>query len=481
MARTSNHHPASSLGSRRGRRLANVRSEFAATKANSNEPRVARNHRGWPHALTAIVVAVLAAAPFARAIAYPFLDWDDGLNFVENHGFRGLGAQELEWMWSTFHAGHYMPMTWMSCALDFAGAGLDPARFHATNIALHAVTAALLYLAVVELFERCGATASPARLRFAAAAGALFFAVHPLRVESVVWATERRDVLSGAFLALCVFLWLRSHRRNARRTPLLAFSVASFAASLLSKSSGMAFPFALLAIDTWLLPRVERGGTWSSWVEKLPYFALAAAAAVIAGFSQHLGAHSLTSLGELSALDRAAISSHALCSYWFDSLLPLGLSAFHELPQPFDPTPMRYGAAFAFLAVTTGVLFVRRNRSRAWSAAWTTWFVFGVLVAPVIGLVHVGQQIAADRYTYLPSFACAGGFAALCLWPRTRVLALVPALLLAALSCAAWHQTHSWRSTEALFLRVVEVEPSSYFGHHKLGTLAYLRGDFDEA
>jgi tetratricopeptide (TPR) repeat protein len=435
----------------------------------------------WSGVVVALGVAVFAAAPFARAIAFPFLGWDDDFNLVRNPGIRGFGSDELRWMWSTLHAGHFMPLTWMSCALDFAVAGLDPAQFHATNVVLHAVTALVLYLAIVELLERSRGAREPTRARFAAAVGALFFAVHPLRVESVAWATERRDVLSGAFAALSIWAWLRSLRPHASRAGPYLLSIASFAASLLSKASAMTLPFALLALDAWPLRRNDQRGWRALVAEKLPYFALGAAAAIVGYLGQRDHTGRMSSLAELGILQRLTVSASALCSYVRRTIWPADLSAFYELPQSVDPWAPRFLVPLVLVALATVVLALARRRSPLASAAWTSCAVFVILLAPVIGLVHTGEQLSADRYTYLPSFACAGALAALCNRASARKLAPWVAASLVALGGLAWRQTGHWRDTEVLFRRVVEVEPASYFGHHKLGVLAFERGAIDEA
>lgn len=440
-----------------------------------------RASRGADRAI-ALLVALLAALPFARALGHGFVAWDDDVNFEANAGYRGFGADELRWMWTSFHAGHYMPLTWMSCALDYAIAGLDPAQFHATSLALHGLAAALLYLGIVELLVAAGASAGATRVRAAAALGALFFAAHPLRVESVAWATERRDVLSGAFLAATLWTWLRSHREARTRARWLGLSIGFFAASLLSKVSGMTLPIVLLALDAWPLRRVERTGWRPLIVEKLPYLALSIAAGAVGIVAQRAGTTVLASLEERSLLERVAISAHALRFYLRKTLLPTGLSPLYELPPGIDPLAARYSLALAFAVLVTLFLASRRRRPGAYATAWTAWVAFVVLLAPVIGIVHAGRQIAADRYTYLPSFALAAALASLLATVR-RPLAAFSAVGLAvvALGAAAWRQTGWWRDTETLFRRIVAIEPASYLGWHKLGVLAHRKHDFDAA
>jgi tetratricopeptide (TPR) repeat protein len=429
----------------------------------------------WMRVAFALGVASLAALPFLRAVGQPFVEWDDDVNFLLNPHFRGLGRAELAWMWSSFHAGHYMPVTWMTCALDFALFGLDPAAFHASSIAWHASTAALLYGALVELLHLAGAAARGVALRLAAAVGALAFAVHPLRAESVAWATERRDVVSGAFLALSLLAWLRARRPASRRGAWLALSIASFAASLLSKTSGLALPLVLLALDAWPLASFRRSGWRPVLFEKLPYLALALAGAALAYLGQRESTELLATLEARPVGERAAISAFAFAFYLRKTLWPAGLSPFYELPSAVDPLAPGFLAPLAFVVAASAALFALRRRSPALATAWTAWLAFALLAAPVIGIVHSGRQIAADRYTYLPSFAVAGALAAAC--ARARRAVPIAAVALAALAFASWRQTGVWRDTRSVFERVVEVEPHSRLGHHKLGILAHRRGE----
>jgi tetratricopeptide (TPR) repeat protein len=428
--------------------------------------------------LGALAVLVSALLPFWSSLSQPFHAWDDDVNFTLNEGFRGLDGEHLRWMWTSFHAGHYMPLTWMSCALDYELSGLNPRMFHATNLALHAACALFLFLALDELLARAGV----ARARVAAAAlGAAFFAAHPLRVESVVWLTERRDVLCGAFLSLSAWTWLRAQRPDARRARWLVLSALAFAASLLSKVAGLGFPLVLLALDAWPLRRAERTGWRPLVAEKLPYILLALAGGALGVLGQQLGTEVLADLDTRPLSERVAISAFAFRSYLRHTLLPLGLSPFYELPAQLSLFEPRYLASLAFVLVTTGFLFLRRRKSSAAAALWTAWWSFGVLVAPVIGLVHAGNQIAADRYTYLPSFALAGLVAG-CFARWTSALVLgAGAFGIAALGVTARATTAHWNDTRTLFERVLAVEPDNTLAHHKLGVLAHQAGESQRA
>jgi protein O-mannosyl-transferase len=159
----------------------------------------------------ALLVSALAILPFLPTLGGQFLNWDDGINFVTNPGFRGLGWAQLRWMATTTLLGHWIPVTWLSLGVNYVLGGLDPWGYHLGNLLLHAANAAVLYVIAKRLLARAwGAAVPEPALIGGAAFAALLFAVHPLRVESVAWITERRDLLSGLFFLAAVWAYLRA-------------------------------------------------------------------------------------------------------------------------------------------------------------------------------------------------------------------------------------------------------------------------------
>jgi len=428
--------------------------------------------------LLALLVALLAAAPFTRSLGYPFLAWDDDVNFFSVDHVRSLDVASLKWMWTSFHAGHYAPLTWMSCALDFRLAPDDAAaQLHRTNLLLHGATAGILFLALVRLLQLGSCRGSEPRVRIIAALSALAWAVHPLRVESVAWLTERRDVLSGAFYALTLAAWLQAKRDERRRSLWTTLSVLAFAAGLLSKVSGVGLPLVMLAVEAWPLSE-RRSASWSTlFFRKLPYFALSAAACMIAVLGQRSSTQVLASVDELGLLARLGVAAHALVFYLGKTVAPFGLSPLYELPQRVSLGQPRFAlATLAALALFGGIRFAL-PRTNVRAALWTTLIAFALLLAPVSGLVHAGRQLAADRYSYLPSFALAGLVAGALFCFDSRPLRWIAAAGVLALGAASWRQTGFWSDTRTLFRRAVEVEPNGYWANHKLGVLLNQEGE----
>ncbi|MGH7828942.1 MAG: hypothetical protein ACREP8_02080, partial [Candidatus Binatia bacterium] len=220
---------------------------------------------------------------FLPALQNGFVDWDDYKNLVENPHYRGLAWTELRWMFTTFHIGHYHPLTWMSFGLDYWLWGMDPMGYHLASLVLHAANALLFYFVSLRLL-RLGFSLPvlpQLSLPVAAAVAALFFSLHPLRVESVAWATERRDVLSGFFLLSTVLCYLRAitaAEGGQARWRWLAAAWIVYALALLSKAIGMTLPLILLILDVYPLKRLGGGrGKWFGlearkvWWEKIPF------------------------------------------------------------------------------------------------------------------------------------------------------------------------------------------------------------------
>jgi tetratricopeptide (TPR) repeat protein len=422
-----------------------------------------------------VFVAVFVA--FSPALRNGFVNFDDDINLLQNEHYRGLGARNLGWMFGTFYVGHYMPITWLSLALDHQVWGMNPFGYHLTSILLHAVSAMVLAATFTRLLAR---TSAPAFVKLhAAAAGSLFHSLHPLRVESVAWATERRDVLAGLFFGLAVYAYLRRWDDVERRGFWLAASLASFALSLLSKASGMTLPLVLVALDL-LQPGQERGRI--AWLEKLPYFALGLAGAAIGWLGQIYSTQAIVPIAEFGVLQRLAQASYAVVFYLEKTLWPLGLSPLYLLDRNLDPFAIRYVLSATLIAAATLATWLLRRQA---PGLFVGWIAYLLLVAPFSGLAQAGSQIAADRYTYLAAMPFGALFAGACCAafarPARRVAYSSVAVLLVVLAALSARQCAHWRSSVDLWKRVVEVEPESDLGHHRLGVSLHQAGRYQEA
>lgn len=461
--------------------------------------------------MLAILVLVTFIA-FQPALYNDFVDWDDEQNLVHNEAYRGFAWENLRWMFTTCQGGHYHPLTWLSWAADYAIWGLGPAGFHLTNIILHSLTAIGLYYVTRELLRAAfygphvmkpGPSAplaedsvrEDAALRLASMGGALVYAIHPLRVESVAWATERRDVLSGALLMLTVYLYLRAAHpeHDRRRSGLLAVSLLCYVLSLLSKAAGMVLPAVLLVLDLYPLRRVgpfaatdarERHATRNRVVlEKLLYLIPALAITLLAAWAQR-EAGAMRSFEEHPLSLRIGQAFYGIMFYLWKTLMPTLLIALYEQdPQatPFDP--MNVIGAIVTLGLTTLLV----ARWRRWPAALAAWLVYLIFLAPVLGLAQSGPQVVADRYTYL---SCMPWFVLLAAWfyanwrgrawgdLRRGAIYLV-GLVLITYNVVTRGQVRTWADSQTLWEHVIYHAPDTGIAHSHLAGIWNERGEYE--
>ncbi len=436
----------------------------------------ARRSRG----VVAAALALGTLLVYASAAGHGFVDYDDNRYVTENPVVQGgLGWAGLAWAFTTFHASNWHPLTWLSHMLDVQLFGLAPGAHHAVSVLLHAANAALLFLVLSRT------TGAPGRSAVVAA----LFAVHPTHVESVAWVAERKDVLSTLFGLLALLAWTRwIERPTARRYGAVALA---FAASLLSKPMWVTLPFLLLLLDWWPLGRVAGGPPagagggaaplpWAALVrEKVPLLALAAISSAVTVAAQHRGG-SVTGLdlGVAARLGNAAVS---YLRYVGKTAWPSALSVFYPHPRDGLPAWLMVAAGALLLGATAAVL--ARARRAPWLAVG--WCAFLGTLVPVIGLVQVGTQAMADRYTYLPSLglfvaAAWGTHRVAGTWRRGAPLAAAAALALAALSAATVRQLSHWRTHELLFRHAVEVAPDNAHAHAVLAKELRAQGRSDE-
>ena len=442
-----------------------------------------------------LLVAVLALLAFLPVTWQGFVLGDDHDNLVFNERWRGLGAEQLGWMWTTFHMGHWQPLTWMSFGAEYPIWGMtegtpyppEGARYHLFGWILHALAAVLALLLFRRLFtlgfgERAGR--APGAVLGAATVAALLWAVHPMRVESVAWATERRDMLSTVFLLGTVLAYLGAVQRGGALR--WTVTLVLYAASLCSKAWGITLPVVLLVLDVFPLRRWQAGSGVSGIsrlaLAKWLLLPLAAGAALLAARAQS-SAQATLSLAEHGLVERIVQAVYGLAFYPFKTLLPLDLSTHYGLAGELDPLRFDHFASAAFVIVATLGLWLARRRAPAGLAAWV---VYGVLVSPVLGLLQSGTQKVADRYAYLaalPLCALAGALLFLGLQDKRRRNALVALSLAAvvALTILSLRTTTLWEKSSTLWGRAVAVEPQNFVAQLNYATALRDEGRLQEA
>src|SRR5436189_13440 len=439
----------------------------------------------WIQWLVPVLVALVTFTAFWPALQNQFVDWDDSKNFVDNPQYRGLAGTHLRWMWTTFHMGHYAPLTWMTLGLDHVLWGMNPLGYHLTSLLLHAANAVIFYVVVLQILTLALPRLADRGRALGASAGfaALVFAIHPQRVESVVWATERRDVLSGLFYLVTILVYLRAYAREAPGRRSYWLSVALFGCALLSKSMAVSLPIVLLILDVYPLRRLGGSlGWWSEparrvYVEKIPFVLLAAAASALAVRAQSL-VHSMAPLDQLSVAARLAVSAYGLSFYLWKMIVPSNLSPLYPRPLTVDPWAMPFVLSYGLVLATTGIALALRRRVPGLSAAWSAYVV---VLLPVLGIVQIGSQIAADRYTYLASlgWAILAGAGLGSSWrtssrsrtgtPTALPLAGIATGVVVALGVLTWSQAQVWHDSERLWTHALATGYDSVAAQNNLG------------
>ncbi len=417
----------------------------------------------------ALVVFALTLLVFSPALEGGWLDWDDAPLLLERTEWRGFSPAQLGWMFTTVHMGPYQPLSWLSYALDHALWGMDPRGYHATNVLLHALSAVVLFALARELLrvagERSGAAFARIGVEAGAALAALLWALHPLRVESVAWITERRDCLSGLFFLLALLCWTKhaQHDAQARSHGWLRLALAAFALSLFAKGMALVLPPVLLVLELW--PFARRAGSplaarvrahlaecWAFWL-------LALAAGVVAVVGQKTTG-AMVETGQHGLAARAAQAAYGLVFYVQKTLWPDGLMTLYPLPNPLVPGARPFVLAASVLAAAVVLLVTYRRRAPALAAAL---LAYALIVAPVLGFVQTGSQLVALRYSYLaalPLALLAGGVLLLLVRRFGLPVLAAGALVCVPLSIATARECRVWHDSFSIWERDLALDPS---------------------
>jgi tetratricopeptide (TPR) repeat protein len=414
-----------------------------------------------------LFLALATAAVFAPALSHPFINYDDRQYILENANVTaGLTLHNVIWAFTSFSEANWHPLTWLSHMLDVELYGLNPSGHHLTSILLHMATTLLLYL----FLHR--ATSSPWRSALVAA----LFALHPLRIESVAWVAERKDVLS-AFFAMATLLAYARYARNPAPAGYLLV-VGCFTLGLLSKPMLVTLPCLMLLLDYWPLGRWQRSEPVRLIVEKLPLLTLTAASCWVTYTAQHSG----ISNPSLPLQLKLANGAVAYATYLARMIWPAKLAILY----PFDQSiPAGKVTSAVVLLSLISWQSLRLRRKYPWFTVGWFWYL-GTLV-PVIGLINVGYQATADRYTYLPltgifiviawgltEFAETGPV-------RQKSVTILCAIALCTLAAVSRWQLSYWQSSVRLFTRAIEVTEKNYIAWNNMGAALQLEGKDNEA
>jgi tetratricopeptide (TPR) repeat protein len=420
------------------------------------------------------LIAMLALLLYIPSWGGDFLNYDDDHNFTGNLSYRGLGPANLKWMF-TNHYGHYVPLTWLTHGLDYVLFGMNPLGYRVVNSLYHALNAVLVYLIFLSLIRAARPDREDLRVRWAAAIGALFFALHPLRAASVAWITERRDMVSGMFFLLTILTYLRCTTLppGSAKVRAVALSCLCFVGMLLSKTLGMTVPFVLLILDVWPLRRPLPFRTLL--IEKIPYLVLMAGGLILTSMTQG-SADTIYTRDQYPLIQSLMQPGFRVTFYIAKTMIPFNLSPLYFY-RPEIGLPQILG--WALILATTAILIVRRKQLPAILVAWLS---YGLLIAPVSGLVQAGPHYAQDSWTYVTCLPFAALFAALIVLPdRPAPFAAAGVAVLVALSLLTVRQSLIWKSSTALWEAAIRIDPDVYYSWHNLGRAKAERGDLDGA
>jgi Flp pilus assembly protein TadD len=421
--------------------------------------------------LFGVTLVAAVALVYGRAIGFGFVTFDDPAYVRDNaQVLSGLSLEGVRWAFTTFGEANWHPLTWLSLMLDAEIGGAGSWIYHLTNLVLHAASTLLLFGLLTTTTDRMKRSAFVAAL----------FAVHPLHVESVAWISERKDVLSGMFAMITLLAYVGYVRRPGPWR--YALTLLCFALGLMAKPMLVTLPVLMMLLDIWPLRRIDPTrpalALRESLPDKLPLLLLSAASSLVALFAQHRGG-AISSLDLLPLPERFASALVSYVAYLKLTVWPVGLAAIYPYTRG-EPPIWRLIPAALLLGFLT-FLAVRALRRR--SPAGVGWLWYLVALLPVIGLIQVGPQAIADRYTYLPHV---GLFIAVA-WGAPGILAGRPLLLrslatiavvvVVALGAVAWNQVGYWRDGVTLFERAVSVTTRNARAHDGLGRALHHRGE----
>ncbi len=440
--------------------------------------------------------AAYLAPPLAVFVVFSFslkngYVWDDTQYLLENPFLKLKWPVFVKWAFTSFYAANYHPLTWLSHRLDVAMWSGAPMGHHLTNVIIHAVNTLLVVHLAASLTRIAHRAAARRFCLYAGLFAGLIFGVHPLRVESVAWIAERKDVLCALFFLLTVICHLRFAETKSAMFYRLSLGCALLA--LLAKPMAVSLPVVLLILDVYPLGRLELRSAFSKGtrvlVEKVPFVLLSAASLLLTLFAQKASG-AFVAIKSAPILLRLWVAARGLVFYLVKSLVPAGLAPLYPYPEAAG---FEHFLSGALLAALLAFMLLRRKET-AW--LWAAMAYYVVTLIPVLGLVQVGQQSAADRYSYLPIlgplFLAAAAWARVATWPkplarRAAVIGLIAVTSLFGLLSV--RQIPHWRDSVTLFTREIEVfgdKVSSAYnnrgvGYEKMGRFQEAFADYEKA
>jgi hypothetical protein len=450
-------------------------------------------------------VSLITFAVYLSSLKNDFVNWDDNIYILDNPFIRSINVNFFKRTFLGFYDSNWFPLTWISHALDYAVWGLNPLGHHLTNNLLHAINTFLVVLLITRLMEAgSGTTGAPHDSRFmlvAAAATGLLFGLHPLHVESVAWVSERKDLLCALFFLLSVKMYMRYAGNTFLSFPLVEnppekalntgkdpgqagmakpesrfldhyylLSLCFFALALLSKPMAISIPLVLLILDWHPFQRIQSLKTFRTvLMEKIPFIVLGLGSSLITIMAQKAGG-AIGSLENASLPIRVFVAFKALAAYLWKMVLPVDLVPFYPYPRMVLILSLEY---LLPVVLITGIMITSVTIAKKQKLWLSVWGYYVITLLPVLGILRVGSQAMADRYTYLPSLGpfLIIGLGIAWIWKKTEVLkrwrltvriisAIIAISTFVCMSYLTVRQIGVWKNSYTLWTRVIEKEPA---------------------
>jgi hypothetical protein len=457
-------------------------------------------------------IALITFLVYLTALQNAYVNWDDEAYVFENPHIRAFNVTFFKWAFLNFYLSNWHPLTWISHALDYALWGLNPLGHHLTNNILHAANTFVVVFMIIRLLEAWKARTVPNEvpsfltersILIAAGVTGLLFGLHPLHVESAAWIAERKDLLCALFFLLSIIAYTKyaSGADNApinnNRAPRFfnkryLVTLGLFIFALLSKPMAVSLPVVLLVLDWYPFNRIQSGRTlWAACVEKLPFIALSLFSSIITVLAQRAGgAIQSTEFAPIST--RLLVAAKSLIAYLLKMVWPLNLVPYYPYPRNVSWLSIEHLSA---VVLVIGITLICVMMARKQKLLLSVWGYYVVTLVPVLGIVQVGGQAMADRYTYLPSlgpFLITGlSVARVSIWisalGKLRLMvkfftAILALSVFASLLYLTSRQIDIWQNSLVLWSYVIEKEPNRFpIAYNNRGLALKKLGRFDEA
>jgi tetratricopeptide (TPR) repeat protein len=406
------------------------------------------------------LIVTLTLSIFWQVQTFEFLNFDDGLYITDNQITKNkFSSENLKVIFTSNLGGHYHPITWLSHNIDVNLYGLNSGKMHLMNLFIHSINAILCFYLLFLLLNNL----------YTSALIAIIFTIHPMRIESVAWLSERKDVLSTCFGLFSLILYF-NYLKNDKKLYFYILSFIFFCLSLLSKPTFVTLPILLLLLEYTKSGRIS----FRSLFDKIPFIIASSAIAIIVLYTQKLDG-GLSNYSSFSSLDRFSNIFSNYIIYFFKFFTPLNLGIFY----PFKSIPITYGICACFLFLLINYLIIK-NRQK-YSLIFLGWIWYSVTLLPLVGIIQIGGQSYADRWSYIPHIGVLVLFFSFLEIKFKKYVNYVAIILTIYFSSITYINLPNWKESESIFRHTLKVSPDNFMAHTNLGNALETKGDLNQA